>query len=233
METITVLLIDKSQETFRRVRDRLSESPHEKFMVDLVTPGECEKRLLSDGFLYDVVLFGEQIPEVQAVRLGRQIRRQGRTMPLIMFTKIRDAEVSAKLARAGFDDMLNLAELRSPLFSWTFMSLVKQAEVRKKAHEFEEIRYTLQVLSKELAAITYDINNLLHVLRLFTYNLEHLAHDHAKRADYINMLNSNITKVEAQIQRLMEIRQRIGEEEAILSKVLSARLGATLKSAAR
>ena len=144
-------------------------------------------------------------------------------MPILMLTKQSEARVPRNLRKAGVDDMLNIAEIDTPLFSWTFMSILKQAEIQKKAEEFDVIKNRLQTVNRSLAFITHEINNPLGVIRLALYHLENPNLAKKKKKTFFKLLADNVKKVDAQMEKLQEVRTQLGEDASILTKILLTR----------
>ena len=220
METIQVLLID-SKNTVKVLLEKQLERTHSiKLAVSLMSSKIGESEIDDTGQMWDVVLFGESTPSSSVAQLAKLFRSRGFTIPLLMLTKQSEARVPRNLQKAGVDDMLNIAEIDSPLFSWTLMSTLKQAEVRKKAEEFDVIRNRLQTVNQSLAFIEHEINNPLGVIRLALYHLEKPNLAKKKKETFFKLLADSVKKVNTQMEELQEVRRQLGEDTSILTKIL-------------
>jgi signal transduction histidine kinase len=178
--------------------------------------------MISNEERWHVILFGENTPQANIIQLTKLFRLHGYTIPILMLTKQSEARVPRSLKKLGVDDMLNVAEIGTPLFSWTFMSTLKHAELRKKAEEFDVIRGRLQSADESLANITHEINNPLGVIKLALYHLENPNLESHKKEIFFKLLVANIEKVDIQMKELREVRRRLGDDTTTLAKIFSA-----------
>jgi signal transduction histidine kinase len=162
----------------------------------------------------DVVIFGDRATEKAIIRFSADVRKLGLTLPVFVITRESERGVSHHFKKAGVDDVLNINELRTPLISWTLMSTMKHAEVRRKAKEFDDIRNEMRKITKTLAFITHEINNPLSVMKLALYHLQSYPTDEERRAMMLKIISENICKVETQMAELRSLRSRLGEKKA-------------------
>ena len=223
METIQVLLID-SKDAIKSLLEKQLERTHSiKFCVSLMNSKIGERELDNTSQMWDVVLFGENTPLSTVAQLAKLFRLRRHAIPILMLTRQSEARLPRNLQKAGVDDILNIAEIDTPLFSWTFMSTLKQAEVRKKAEEFDVIRNRLHSVNESLGNITHEINNPLGIIKLALFHLENPNISDEKKATYFKLLLKNIEKVDEQMDELREVRRRLGEDTSMLAKILSAK----------
>lgn len=223
MDTIRVLLIDSTDAVKALLDNQLTQSDSLKFDVTLVPPKTVETNSVARKNLWDVILFGDSTPLGNVSQLTKLFRSRGYSVPILMLTNQSEARVPKQLLKSGIDDMLNISEMKTPLFSWTFMSTLKHAEVRKKAEEFDTIRGRLHAVNESLAHITHEINNPLAIIKLALYHLEKQNLPDEKKATYIKLLLDNIGRVDEQMNELKEVRRRLGEDTSMLAKILSAK----------
>jgi signal transduction histidine kinase len=209
METVNVLLIDTT-DSFKS----LLEAPplgddSLKFIATLIKPTALKEPVLPANTAFRVILFGEKVGAQAVVRYARTIRSRGMTAPMFILAKNHETMVPRKFQKAGVDEMLDVAEMKTPLFSWTFMSALKQIENKRKAKEFEDVTSKLKSINESLGFITHEINNPLSVIRLAIYHLENMELTSEKREMLFKLLNENIDKVDAQMDELRTLRKQL------------------------
>src|SRR5438876_147172 len=123
MRTLRVLLLDTKETVKQLLEYKLVNARSMKFVVTLVGLKEAKEtlRCLNDSF--DVVLFGEKTPPASVVDLTSIIRLRDLKIPIFKLTMESEAKLPQKFEHAGVDDMLNVAEMTTPLFTWTFQSI--------------------------------------------------------------------------------------------------------------
>lgn len=132
--------------------------------------------------------------------------------PILLLTRQSEARVPLKYKKIGIDDMLNIAEIQTPLFLWTFQSTMTQIADRNKAKEFDIVKDRLRRASKSLAFVTHEINNPLSVIRLALYHLESGKLPQNKKKVFFKLLVDNIEKVDTQMKELYTIRRQLSSD---------------------
>jgi signal transduction histidine kinase len=220
METIRILLVDSKSSARLLLEKQLLHTHSIKFTISLVGINGAGHLLAGGSDAWDVVLFGEGIPSSGLAHLARLFRSRGFGMPILMLTRESEARVPRALHKAGIDDMLNIADIDTPLFFWTFVSTLKQAQIQRKAEEFDAIKERLQGVHHSLAFITHEINNPLGVIRLALYHLKNPKLAKNKEKAFVKILADNVKKVDAQVAELQEVRRKLGEDTSVLTKML-------------
>ena len=207
METIRILLID-SCDTFKTVIEAssmMADSPN--FEVTIIEPRKDPAAVGTVGEDVGAIVFGEKVSSSTVVQYSRTLRSRGMQAPILVLTRQSEAGVPRNYQRAGVDDMLNAADINTPLFSWTFTSTLRQAAIKKKAKEFDALKGRLTSANQSLAFITHEINNPLSVIRLALYHLEAPDLTGARRAVLLRMVADNIEKMNAQLDQLRTVRR--------------------------
>ncbi len=223
METIRILLVDSKNSAKALLEKQLLHADGIKSTVSVVGVKGAGNLLAGGSEAWDVVLFGETLPPTAIAQLAKSFRRRGFTMPIFILTRESEARVSRTLRKAGVDDVLNLAEIDTPLFSWTFMSTLKQSQVQRKAKEFDAIRERLRNAHRSLAGISHEMNNPLSVMRLAVYHLKNPKLTKSKRDTFTRILADNLRKMESTITDLKEVRQQLGEDTSVLTRMILTR----------
>lgn len=226
METLQLLLVD----TTELLKNHLEETSRQgtessQFLVRRLGPKSEITDFMSAPC--DAIVFGERLGVATVAQCARSIRSAGIKAPLFALTRISEAGVPRNLQKAGIDEMLNVAELSSPLFSWTFTSLVRQVRDRKKAAEFDQLNGRLEQVGQSLSFITHELTSPLSVIRLVLYHLEAPGLTPQKRETLLKMLSSNVDRVDAQIEELRVVRRRLANgapAEKAAPKVFKAKL---------
>jgi signal transduction histidine kinase len=210
MEMVHILLIDTSS-TFKKLLEATSNgSESAQFDVTLIQPRGDVETLSEVSRKADAIVFGEKLPTSTVVQFSRSVRERGVRAPILVLTKQSEAGVPRNYQKAGVDDMFNVAEMKTPLFSWTFMSTLRNAETKKKAKEFDTLQDRLKSANQTLAFITHEINNPLSVIRLALYHLQGDAASKGRRDALFQMLSENVDKVNKQLDQLRSVRRLLG-----------------------
>jgi len=207
---VHILLVDPSDQTRTLLETNLADGGTNGHSITLLRPKTRKQELAAAGRDADVVLFGVRVTEKTVVRLTAALRAARSTVPILVLTEESEGGISRQFKKAGVDDMLNVAELSTPLIAWTFMSTLKQAEVKKKAGDFDALREQLADITNTLAFITHEINNPLSVIRLALYHLENLEITPEKRQNLFRIISESLDKVQSQTEELRLVRRQLG-----------------------
>ena len=221
MQTIRILLIDTRETVKRLLEHELVNADSLKFEVTLLTARAVRQSIDQVAQHDDAILFGEKTPRPVIMDLAMSFRSREIKIPMLLLTRQSEARLHRELRKVGVDDILNIAEMNTPLFSWTFQSLIDQIETRKKAREYEVLRHRMQSVDGSMATIIHDLNSPLSVLRLATHQL--LTNDltDEKRTAYLKLLADNIDRLDVHMDELRELRKHIGQDTSVLAKILS------------
>jgi signal transduction histidine kinase len=166
-------------------------------------------------------MFGEKVPQTSVIELVRSLRAKNAKLPVFCLTKTSEAKLTPELERAGVDDMMNVAEMRTPLFAWTFQSLLEQVEMRKKAKDYDILRNRLKNIDESLGNLMHKINNPLSIVRLTLYHLDDPGLPQEKRDIFLKMMIESVRKIDTHINELRSIRRQLGEDTTIIAKILA------------
>jgi signal transduction histidine kinase len=211
MKRIRVLLIDTEETVKLQLQRKQSKKESVAFDVRLLNAKESQDLIELPDPMPDAIIFRDTVSQSIILRWTRMFRSRGASMPILLLTKVSEAKVSAKLQQAGIDDVLNTAEIGTPLFLWTFVSTLRHAQVKKKASEFDTLRKRLHRISDSLAFISHELNNPLSVIRLALYHLEKPDLAPEKRDIFFKLLADNVDKVDRQVKELRSIRRQLGD----------------------
>jgi signal transduction histidine kinase len=215
MEPLKVLLIDNS-DTTKEALDRapLARSSRE-LDVTLVPArngnGHSGKSLATA----DVVLIGEKLSRKKVVEWTGKLRSMGYGCPILLLTRQSEARLTAAYHEAGIDDLLNIADISTPLFSWTLTSTLRAVVERRKASEYDYLRDRLNSIKRSLTTLMYELNTPLSVIRLAVYHLENSNPTRAKRDLYHGMMVENIERIETKLKDLYHIRRLLTIERKV------------------
>jgi len=221
MHKIRILLVDNTDSVKRLLEERKGHPGAVQFSVTHIKTRALKKASILFNHQSDVILFGEKVSSSIVVRYARGLRSHGVTMPILVFTRQSEARVPRNYQKAGIDEMLNVAEVTTPLFSWILMSTLKQVETQKKVHNFDVIKNRLQSVNESLKTLMHDINNPLSVIRLALYQLGNPNLPKLKRERFFKLLAVNVEKVDFYIKELRMIRRQLGEDTTTLTNILS------------
>ena len=226
MKSIRVLLIDTTTTQKQVLEQKLLNPDSVRFNVKLTAPKQAEELFKDIANQLDLILLGEKMSPALIVQTAKMIRSRNLTIPIFAMTKQSEARVPLNFQRAGVDDLLNVADIDSPLFSWTFVSTIEHVVLKKKAREYDSLHRRLRTFNESLAFVMHEINNPLSVIRLALYHLENPKLAENKRETFIKLLVDNLERIESQMNELRLIRRDLSGEPQTRSKIL------TIKSAA-
>src|SRR5712671_3563616 len=199
MQTIRVLLIDSKATVKNLLEHELQNADELKFEVVLSSVRNARKIITRADKSCDVVLFGEKVPQSGVMELVRSLRAKNVKLPVFCLTRQSEAKLTEELEHAGVDDMMNVAEMRTPLFAWTFQSLLEQVEMRKKAKDYDILRNRLKNIDESLGNLMHKINNPLSIVRLTLYHLDDPALSVEKREIFMKMMIESVRKIDTHI----------------------------------
>jgi signal transduction histidine kinase len=187
-----------------------------RFEVTVLAPRAKRTAIEAAGGKVEAIVFGEHVPPPTVVRFSRTFRSRGISAPIVVLTWETGNGVPENYRRAGVDDMLNVAEVNSPLFSWAFMSAVRYSETENKLREFDSLRSRLKDANETLAMIAHEINNPLIVIRLALFHLENPEMTKSRKIALFRMLSENVDRVDTQVEQLRQVRRILGDQSAVL-----------------
>lgn len=221
MKSIRVLLIDTTATHKQLLEQRLLNPDSIRFSVRLTAPKLAEELFKDSASQLDLILFGEKITPSVIVQTSKMIRSRNLTIPIFALTKQSEARVPRNYQRAGVDDLINVADIDSPLFSWAFVSTIEHVVLKKKAREYDSLHRRLRTFNESLAFVMHEINNPLSVIRLALYHLENPKLAENKRETFIKLLVDNLERIESQMNELRLIRRELSGEPQTRSKILT------------
>lgn len=214
MESIRILLIDKTT----RTKTALEKAPFGRAAGNL----DVTLMRLKNGngipdpdVGCDVVLIGEKLPRRRIIEQSGRLRARGITCPILLLTRESEARLQPDYVEAGVDDLLNIADISTPLFSWTFTSTIQQIVERRKAAEYDYLRDRLRAIKRSISTLIHDLNNPLSVIRLAVYHLEHSNPSKKKRDLYHSLMVENVERIEGKLKELYHIRRLLRVEKPV------------------
>ncbi len=202
-----ILLVDPADEVRDALRAGLASGEAGAHAVVQFRPRTPQQKLIEAASASEIVVFGLRTTRHSVVRIASLLRSEGLSFPIFVVTREFEMGVPSNFKKAGVDEMLNFSELQTPLIAWTFESSLKQAEVRKKAKDFDHINGRLTGMLKDLAFISHEVTNSLSVMRLAMYHLEHYEGTSQRREMLSKLIGENIDKIQAHIEGLRKVRR--------------------------
>lgn len=206
MEPIKILLIDLSPAT----KEALDRAPlgraSPELDVTLVSARNGHGEAVQPPAA-DVIFLGEKLSRKKVIEWTGKLRAMGYGCPLLLLTRQSEARLPAAYHEAGVDDLLNIADISTPLFSWTFTSTIRAIIERRKASEYDYLRDRLNSIKRSLSTLMHDLNTPLSVIRLAVYHLEHSKPPRAKRDLYHSLMIENVERIEDKLKDLYHIRR--------------------------
>lgn len=221
MDSLYIAVVEPTELQTELMENQLSSVLGEKTILQRRSLKEFENSLLTIQPIYDLVLIGEKNTSSKSIHIAKLLRMNNYNMPILLLTNQSEAKLSHTQSVSGIDDILNIAEITLPTFSWTLTSVLKKSELQKKAEEFDELRHELIDINTQLSEITHEINNPLGVIRLAIFQIQNKLGSNENFNKYIQMINDNTSKIESQIKQLREVREKMRTNQNILGKILS------------
>jgi signal transduction histidine kinase len=215
MEPLKVLLIDNSDTT----KEALDRAPSARSSPDLdvtLVPARNGNGHAGNTLAgADVILLGEKLSRKKVVEWTGKLRSMGYGCPILMLTRQSEARLPLALQEAGIDDVLNIADISTPLFSWTLTSTLQAIVERRKASEYDYLRDRLNSIKHSLTLLMHELNAPLSVIRLAAYHLENSKPTRSKRDLYHSMMVENIERIENKLKDLYHIRRLLTIERKV------------------
>ncbi|HLX12940.1 MAG TPA: hypothetical protein VKS81_09010, partial [Bacteroidota bacterium] len=152
----------------------------------------------------------------------KMVRAQGSAAHIIMMTRTSGAGLPPRLKKAGIDDMLNVAEINTPVFGWTFLSTLNYADTKKEAEGYVALQKRYNFLCSALKEITWDAAVAVRSMRSALNSMKSVSLPPAAKKSLLG-LNSSVNKLNHEIEDLAELRDRLEKETALFKKLLNAR----------
>jgi len=220
MKPVRVLLIDKNSRQKKLLENRNLDTDSIKFVVTLSGTRNAEVCFKNSAEQLDIILLGKTLSQSAVVQLTKNLRSINAVIPIFVLTS-GVSQLPRNFRHAGVDDFINVEEISTPLFFWTFISTVEHSIVRKKAKEYDVLQDRLKRVCEMLAAVMHDINNPLSVIRLALYHLANPDLPKSKRETFLKFLVENVDRVDSHMKDLRTIRRQLGEETSTRAKILS------------
>jgi signal transduction histidine kinase len=221
MKLLRVFLIDTTQLRLEVLRRRLSSVDSIKAVVPAVVGGDVAGIYRDVMGRIDAIVFGESVSTKAILQFTQMFQSHGIIVPIFILRKQSEAQVPRKLQKAGVDDVLNIFEIDTPLFSWTFVSAVEHALLKRKAKEFDGLYSRLKTTSDSLANMIHAVNTPLSIVRLAIYHLEDPALAADKRETFLRILLNSLQKIDQHMKELSSIRRLLNGEQFASSNILS------------
>lgn len=217
MKTFNILLVEASSSIKPQLEESLRSIQNEAFKIVPAKPSDAEDQFRKLKKNLEVVLFGDKVPVAVVLRLTKHFRKQSPHLHVLVLTRQSEARPSAQMKHAGVDDFLNVMELNTPVFGWTFQSLLLHTGMRKKAAEYEEIQERLQEVNRSLHELSREMGNPIGNIRAAVKALN----GHQQKVSVI--LKKNIALMEEQLRELFELGNRLGKETKVINKFLAVK----------
>jgi len=217
MKTIRILLFDNTPTLKQLIEQQLHDVDSMRISIDSIGTKDPQRIEDVSHQSWDLVLFSEKLSATTISRLAKSLNGAGTGAHTVVLTTQSEAMVPKTLKKAGIGEMLNLADVRSPLFRWTFTSMLKQAEMKKKSENFDFIHTQLQKINQNITEITRSISNPL--LTIFT-TLDGISDpdlSEEKRQFLLAVLKNNVNQLNKQVKRLHSVRRELNSEKSMPS----------------
>lgn len=222
---VHVLLVENTSLLKPRLEKSLSAIKSARFKIEAV-----DARFAGVNFYFakrptDVVLFSNKLSPHVVANLARAYRAQGHAGHLIMLTQQSEARVPLKLKNAGIEDILNVVEIETPVFGWTFISAVLAMGMKKKAEGYEDIQQRLQLVNNALDHLTKSMSEPLESLHKVSEELGKNGRTKIRPGVLRRHLAENVASMDRFMKELLDIGARLGKETRVMQKVLSVKTG--------
>ncbi|MBI5020606.1 MAG: hypothetical protein HZB59_04155 [Ignavibacteriales bacterium] len=221
MRILRIFLVENTIARADNIRKKLAQIETIRFSVTTSIVKDTEETFKDVADQIDVILFGEKVRPSRIIELTKLFRSYNTVIPIFLLTNQSEARVQRKYRIAGVDDTLNISEIETPLFQWTFTSTVEHAVLKKKAKEYDVLNNRLRSINESLATFMHDMNNPISVIRLAMYHLDNPDVANDKRETFLKILVSNVEKLDLQMQDLRNIRRQLSDKKSQTAKILS------------
>jgi CheY-like chemotaxis protein len=222
MTTIQILLIDDKTTIKPPLEHSLTSIESASFHVDFLLARDSERYLRASRKMYDVILLGEKLSESMIVKLARLLRKKGSAAHIILLTRNTDEEISPRLRRAGIDDLLNVAEINTPIFGWTFLSTLSYADSRKGAEGFLALQKRLHTIHDSMKHVSNGMRAPIRLLRALLSKMKGQELTDRARKTVLSM-DKAVGGIDRGLEEMLELRERLERETKLFNKILTER----------
>ena len=214
MKTVRILLVDNTPALKQLMEQQLRDVDSMNVSIDRISTRDTGAIENVRKQTWDMVVFSDKIPSVTVARVSKSLNGTAAAAHTVVLTTQSEARVPKSLKKAGIVEMLNLADVRSPLFRWTFTSMLKKAEVRKKSENFDVLCSQIQKANNHLGTIVNSCTDPLGTIRttLEAINMPELPEE--KREFLLELLKDNVDKIGAQVEQLHKVQSELTAEAA-------------------
>jgi hypothetical protein len=217
MNTIQILLIDHKNTIKPPLESSLTSIQSASFSVDFIGAKDAEKHLRENARIYDVLLMGEKVPQAAIIRIAKLVKSHGWAGHVILLTRQSEFRISPALQKAGVDDLLNVAEINTPVFGWTFLSTLNYSGAKRKAEDLDVIRDHLLDINDSLTAIASKMSRPVSRMRAAVGSTD----GGDKKRELNRAFARNLDEISDRLGELVSVSRRLAREARVITKILA------------
>ncbi|HEX9007394.1 MAG TPA: response regulator, partial [Bacteroidota bacterium] len=156
----------------------------------------------------DLVILDHYLPETSGFTLLQQMREEQITTPVVLLTSQREFSLAIEALRFGVEDYLLKDDAAGPVLPRTILNVLERTQLKRTIVERERddlfARKRTDAIRELVVTVCHEFNNPLAAIKISTDILMRQWLTEGERR-LVSDLDANISKVEAEIQRLREI----------------------------
>lgn len=202
---IRVLFVEDDQQFAEMVGEMLRRHKAGVYQIKLVvTLGDALRMLDQDDF--DVALVDLYLPDSEGLDTVRRLRKRSATLPIVILTGRKEAELARNALRFGAQDFLEKTELLPSLLARVISYAIQRRQAELRLAESER-RY--RQLVEQMKDVIYRLDESAHIIYISPSVEELLG---LKREDLLGQEVTALTRPDHRQQMRTELEQHLQEQ---------------------
>jgi PAS domain S-box-containing protein len=202
---IRVLFVEDDQQFAEMVGEMLRRHKAGVYQIKLVvTLGDALRMLDQDDF--DVALVDLYLPDSEGLDTVRRLRKRSATLPIVILTGRKEAELARNALRFGAQDSLEKTELLPSLLVRVISYAIQRRQAELRLAESER-RY--RQLVEQMKDVIYRLDESAHIIYISPSVEELLG---LKREDLLGQEVTALTRPDHRQQMRTELEQHLQEQ---------------------
>lgn len=206
--TPTLLFVDGDAAYMSVVHHILSTSPGGPFTIIWKHTVQAALQELRTNRSVDLVILDNYLPETGGIELLQHMRDEHIVTPVMLLTSQREFQLAIEALRFGVEDYLLKDDAAGPVLPRTILNVLERTRLKRKIAEQHRDDLFAQkrtdAIRELVVTICHEFNNPLAAIKISTDIVLRQWLSETERSQMLD-LDTNITKVEEQIQRLRDI----------------------------
>ena len=207
-ETITLLFVDDDPGYMAVAQHLLSKYQGKKFSIVWKKDGPSAIEEIQKNPAIDILLIDYYLPDVNGLEVTREIRARNIAIPIIFLTSNKDFRLAIEAMKYGVEDYMVKDEAVDSVLPRTIVNILERVALKRKIAEQQKAdliaKKRTDAIKELVVTVCHEFNNPLAAIKISADILmkQRLAE---KDKELIKQLDSNISAVEREINKLRDI----------------------------